>query len=355
MHADVAWGWRGTTFAVAKFDGVSGTELWRQEILGTDPMPFYNVAWAVTVDGTGDVVAAGRTRNIDSLYFTVIKFDGATGAVQWRQEIGPGYNHQARAVAVDGMGNVVVAGATGFGFRNPEFTVIKFDRTTGAELWRHVIYGIETDRGEATAVVVDAAGNVLAGGFITENNNIDHGLIVMKLNGIDGRQLWRQVIYGTASTLDPEQTSGVALDGAGNVVAAGFIRNADSNEDFTVAKFDGVSGAEQWRQVINGTANGIDQANGVAVDRAGNVIAAGITQNAVFGVDFTLLKLDGVSGAVSWCRAINRSTEGSPLDVANAVAVDGAGDAVATGYTAMRGIGNQFTVVKVRGTDGSDF
>jgi hypothetical protein len=67
------------------------------------------------------------------------------------------------------------------------------------------------------------------------------------------------------------------------------------------------------------------------------------------GRNFTLLKLNGLSGAVSWCRAINRTTD----DVANAVAVDGAGNVVAAGYTI--GIdGRVFTVIKVRGTDGGD-
>jgi hypothetical protein len=348
MHGEL-----GLDFAVAKFDGSSGAVLWRQQIYGNHPA-HNNFAMAVTIGGTGDVVAGGYINNmVTDRDFAVVKFDGATGEELWRQVIGTVNRSEiALSVAVDGMGNVFAAGATAYSDRaRAGFTVIKFDGSTGAELWRHAIYGVANDSSVATTLVVDGRGNVVAGGSIFEENgfNHNHGLIVLNLNGIDGTELWRRVIYGSASGFEYDRVDGIALDGAGDVVAAGYLKNEATNEDFAVAKFDGVSGAELWRQVINGTANGDDEARGVAVDGAGNVLAAGFTQNTDTGRNFTLLKLNGLSGAVSWCRAINRTTH----DIANAVAVDGAGNVVAAGYTV--GIdGSVFTVIKLRGTDGGD-
>ena len=82
--------------------------------------------------GTGDVVAAGGIRT--NAGFTVLKFDGATGAERWRQVImGPAGPGIARAVAVDGHGDVVAAGQSrDHGNAYGGFTVIKLDGASGS-------------------------------------------------------------------------------------------------------------------------------------------------------------------------------------------------------------------------------
>ena len=119
-----------------------------------------------------------------------------------------------------------------------------------------------------------------------------------------------------------------------------------------MVKLDGASGAERWRQGINGTANGNDGARAVAVDAVGDVVAAGFIMNSGGTLDFAVVKLDGASGAERWRQGINGTANGS--DAAVAVAVDAAGDVVAAGTTRNSGT-LDFTVVKLRGTDGGDF
>ena len=62
-------------------------------------------------------------------------------------------------------------------------------------------------------------------------------------------------------------------------------------ENFTVAKFDG-DGTLLWQQTLNGTeANSFnDDALSVAVDKHGNVVAAGTTVNTGTSADFTVAK-----------------------------------------------------------------
>lgn len=96
---------------------------------------------------------------------------------------------------------------------------------------------------------------------------------------------WQVNLSGTANQQGDEARA-VAVDTAGNVVAAGLIENTGTGRDFTVAKFDGATGAEVWRQVINGSRNEGDQAHAVAVDAAGHVVAAGVLANAT--EDFTV-------------------------------------------------------------------
>jgi len=341
----------GPDFTVIKFDGTSGAVLWSQAINGTANGE--DDASAVAVDGAGNVVAAGVTFNTSTFAdFTVIKFDGASGAVLWSRAIDGTANgfDFASAVAVDGAGNVVAAGVTRNAGTGADFTVIKFDGASGAVLWSQAIDGTANGFDFASAVAVDGAGNVVAAGS-TQNTGTSLDFTVIKFDGASGAVLWSQAINGTANGFG--EAFAVAVDGAGNVVAAGRTTNTGTFEDFTVIKFDGTSGTELWRQVIDGTANSLDFAFAVAVDGAGDVVAAGRTTNTGTFEDFTVIKFDGASGAVLWSQTINGTANSS--DEASAVAVDGAGNVVAAGFTQNIGTGPDFTVVKLRGIDGGDF
>jgi hypothetical protein len=104
----------------------------------------------------------------------------------------------------------------------------------------------------------------------------------------------RGLANGTVNGND--QALVVTVDADDNVIAAGFITSNNTGRDFTVIKFDGTSGAELWRQVINGTANGGDQALAVKADVAGDVVAVGFTRNSDALDDFTVVKLSGIDG-----------------------------------------------------------
>src|SRR5262245_21501949 len=106
---------------------------------------------------------------------------------------------------------------------------------------------------------------------------------------------WQANIHGTDNG---GAALAVAVDGVGNGVAAGSTQNTGTFVDFTVVKFYPSTGAVLWKQNINGTANDFDLATAVAVDGAGNVAAAGSTYNTGTNGDFTVIKFDGSSGAV---------------------------------------------------------
>lgn len=343
----VAAGNIADAFTVIKFDGLSGTELWRKEISGTAGGD--NFAYKVAVDGAGNVVAAGVTENSGTDGdFTVVKFNGLTGSELWRRVInGPGNRRDsANALAVDGMGNVVAGGYTQnvatFGermFTHADLTVVKFDGVSGAELWR-TITGVLHDWDSADALAVDAAGNVIAAGYTDglcwywdECNSL---FTVIKLNGTNGAELWRQQISGTRVLSVYDWANSVTVNAMGDVVAAGSTYNEGTFSDFTVIKFNGGSGAELWRQVILGV--GDDIANAVAVDAAGDVVAAGGSIVGDPSDYFTVIKFDGASGQELWRQVLN----GNGYNAAHAIAVDPAGNVVAAGS-----IGSDFTVVKL--------
>ena len=349
-------------FTVVKFNGLSGLELWRQVIDGAGGDGGHSDlddALAVAVDGAGDVVAAGFTHNTGtSSDFTVVKFAGGSGLELWRQVLNGSANSidEALAVTVDGAGDVIAAGSFVQSLSNlGGFTVVKFAGSSGVELWRQVINGQAANSSDwASAVTVDAAGDVVAVG-VTQNSPNRNDFTVVKFAGSTGLPLWGKVISGTGVNSDSEALA-ATVDAAGDVVAAGFIQNS-TGHDFTVVKLAGGTGVEIWRQVLNGTANGDDQARAVAVDRSGNVVAAGFSENTSSSFDFTVIKFAGTSGVPLWERVLHGTAapSGSKFEAALAVAVDPRGDVVAAGSTQNVGTFFDFTVVKLDGTDGSSF
>jgi uncharacterized delta-60 repeat protein len=315
-------------------------------------------ALAVTIDGAGDVVAAGFSRNggkgLDD--FTVIKSSGVDGTEFWRQVINGSANgnDQALAVTVDSAGNVIAAGFTTNSGTGSDFTVIKFDGSSGAELWRQVINGTDNRDDQAISVTVGGAGNVIAAGFTT-NSSTGRDFTVIKFNGASGAEMWRQVIDGTANSED--QALAVKVRKGGNVVAAGFTTNSGTSRDFTVITFDGAKGNELWRQVINGTANSVDQALAVTVGGAGNVIAAGFTTSASFSNQITVIKFDGAKGTELWRQVVSGFGGGFRLAAtAKAVTVDGAGNVIVGGNTSSSGDFPVpiFVVIKLNGSNGTE-
>ena len=346
----------GQDLGVVKFDGISGRELWRQAIHGT--AVGIDGANAVAVDPAGDIIAAGFTENDGTgRDFTVVKFDGATGAELWRQAIDGGTVSsidEARAIAVDAAGDVIVGGlirgtqvfATGTSFSS--LFVVKLGGAKGQELWRQVIE--IADAGVVNSIAVDVAGNVLVAGVINRSHFSD--FIVIKFDGAIGAELWEQLVTGTLGADGSNQALAVKVDAAGDVVAAGETTNSDTHLDFTVIKFDGASGQELWRQVINGSADSNDVANAVAIDAAGDVIAAGVIRNTGSDADFPVVKLNGTTGEVLW-RAVT-SDSGSPNDTASAVTVDDAGNVAAAGRIINSNSPPDFAVIKFDGETGDE-
>src|SRR5205814_1431528 len=97
-----------------------------------------------------------------------------------------------------------------------DFAVVKLSADRGEERWRFLLDGSAEDFDDASAVAVDAAGDVVAVGTLTEglptqllNPQVD---TVIKISGADGHLLWRRDIDNAV----PYPRS-VVLDRAGDV------------------------------------------------------------------------------------------------------------------------------------------
>ena len=192
----------------------------------------------------------------------------------------------ANALAVDAGGNIMMAGSTNgslsgsFAGESDAF-VRKYD-PKGNELWTRQFGTVTID--EATALVVDAEGNIIvAGGTEGKLSGSSAGyydVFVRKYNP-KGNELWTRQ-FGTAKD---DFAKALAVDAEGNIVVAGTTMgnlsgSSAGNYDSFVRKYD-PKGNELWtRQFGTGSE---DWADTLAVDAEGNIMVAGYTGGNLFG------------------------------------------------------------------------
>jgi hypothetical protein len=357
----------GQDFSVVKVAGDSGAVMWRTDVDGD--LNDSDELRAIALDAAGDVVAAGNTTRqlIDGLVpdsdFTIIKFAGASGDILWRQDIN-GTDHfpidSAEAVAVDRSGDVIAAGRTwnlhgnappgSFGGR--DFTVVKLAGTSGEVVWQRDIDGTHAIPSDAAcAVAVDAAGDVAASGTV-RGVDTDSDFAVVKFSGVDGAELWRYTASGAGLDVGgADEGQLVRFDATGNVVAAGILENADTGRDVLIVKLSADTGDELWRRLLNGAANGADRISSMALDSSGNVLVtlkldSGSTRNG-----FVVLKLAGGDGADLW-RWEPAGRDFPAADSPFGVALDSVDDVFVVGQVYRSLLVSSFVLFKLSGRTG---
>ncbi|MET0793287.1 MAG: SBBP repeat-containing protein [Polyangiaceae bacterium] len=238
----------------------------------------------------------------------------------------------ASAVALDGAGNVYIAGNTNSALAGPnaggsDAVVRKLD-AHGATLWTRQ-FGTPSDD-YASGVALDASGNVYVTG--TTYGSLEGASagtadgFLRKLDG-SGATLWTKQF----GTLGPDSPRALVVAGSNAYVAGSTYPTGNQNSgDPFGRKFD-ASGATSWMQEFGGADE--DEAFAVAVDGSGNVYVAGYTFDLIPAStqgqrDAFVRKLDP-SGSTLWTRQFGTSDD----DYVYAAAVDGNGNLYLAGLT----------------------
>jgi hypothetical protein len=290
----------------------------------------------------------------------------------WSTYLGGGDTEFGYGVATDGSGDMLVTGATyssGWvsGGSNPTYggnedAFIAKISPSGQQLWSTYLGSIGADI--ANGVAVDGSGNVLvagqtassagwiSGGFDTTYNGGSSDAFVAKLNA-SGQPLWSTYLGGNGT----DAAYGIAVDSSGNVlvtgqtassgwVSGGFNTTYGGSNDAFVVKLS-ASGQHLWSTYLGGASN--DQGCGIAVDGSGNVLVTGQTASSGWvsggfitvynggGSDAFIAKLSA-SGQGVWSTYLGGSGIENGLGIARAgIAVDGSGNVLVTGYTNSAG------------------
>ena len=318
----------GFDYYTAKYAATDGALLWENRYNG--PGNSSDRADSVVVDGAGNVVVTGvsfgATGGND--YYTA-KYAAADGALIWGKRYnGPANGEDyARSVAVDGAGNVVVTGASSIAGGTTDYYTAKYAADDGALLWEKRYNGPANFSDEAKSVALDGAGNVVVTGY-SRNANLAEDYYTAKYAAADGSLFWEKRYNSPSNSFD--SANSVVVDGAGNVVVTGYSFSSSANDYYT-AKYAAVDGSLLWEKRYNGLGNGTDEATSLVLDGAGNVVVTGYSANASGDFDYYTAKYATADGALLWERRYNGV--GNNNDVADSLAVDGTGNVVVTGYS----------------------
>ncbi|HSU53579.1 MAG TPA: SBBP repeat-containing protein [Candidatus Dormibacteraeota bacterium] len=285
---------------------LGGVPVWTNRYNG--PANADDLARAMVVDSSGNVLVTGSSTGSGSgLDYATIKYS-ATGVALWTNLYnGPGNGDDvAKAIAVDGTGNVFVTGfSAGIGVGR-DYTTVGYS-SAGVALWTNRYHGAADGNNEAVAVAADGSGNVLVTGFSAGANGY-YSYATIKYSGA-GVPLWTNRYHGPASADDT--ASALAVDSTGNVFVTGF----SASTYFETIKYSS-TGAPLW---TNGYGPTYGAPAAVAVDRSGDVFVTGTS-----GGEFATLKYTG-AGLLLWTNV------GGGPGSTRAIVVDGTGNVFVTG------------------------
>ena len=196
-----------------------------------------------------------------------------------------------------------------------------------------------------TDITVDDSGNVYTSGFNRDLDSGDHDAFIRKWNG---NHIW---LYGIAGLTD-EIAHAVALDGEGNVYAAGTYSdtvdfdgagstsplNSAGLTDIFILKLQEESLGFLWVKGVGGIST--DSGHGLTVDGSGNVYLTGTysdtvdfdpsggmsTLSSAGDADVFILKLDS-NGDFLWVKSVGGPGAENSFDIA----VDESGNVFVTG------------------------
>jgi cysteine-rich repeat protein len=317
------------------------------------------LAEGVAVDGSGDVFVTGGNRPTgDDSSFAITRY-GADGTLVWQTALdgGPGAAQAGLRLALDGAGDVFATGTLATSSVIGAFAVVSLRASDGAEQWRRVIDpGVTGDPGGGGIVVgVHPSGDVLAAGTTLAFDHTPR-ITVVRLAAATGAVVWKHTVFGQAAV----QAGVVTPDG--DVVVGGSRGVLSSSSFFFLARIDGATGAEEWHYDAGLTAQ--NMVFDVTLDGAGQVLATGMLRNLVTQwVDFFTVKVSGATGSEIWRHTVparQRLLDGTLIGghgYGYRVVATPDGDAVASGsMTTGRDTQNadDMIIVRMRGADGSE-
>jgi uncharacterized delta-60 repeat protein len=339
----------GSDYATIKYNS-DGAELWvaRYNRQGDST----DLANSIAVDGSGNVYVTGYSfgsgTNND---YATIKYN-SSGAEEWIAIYNsPGnYADAAYSIAVDGSGNVYVTGYSGLGSggtSSANYTTIKYN-SAGAEQWVALYDAPGVGMDWARAIAVDGSGNVYVTGASDGTLTTVRDYATIKYNSA-GAQQWVKRYNGPGNDLDFAWS--IAVDGSGNVYVTGFSKGSGTSTDYATIKYSS-AGTQLWVKRYNGPGNSGDDAHSIAVDGSGNVYVTGISGGIGTNGDYATIKYNS-SGVQQWVARYNGP--GNSGDWASSLALDGLGNVYVTGWSIVSGINYDYATVKYSASGGQQW
>ncbi len=326
---------------VVKLSGPEGRTLWRRSLAGMGGATHA----LVLASGRDPIVGGSMAETESSPELGVVRLDGASGEELWRHVAHTGETGRRSAVthlALDPHGEVIAAGFVSYA-GSRKFRVFKLAASDGRELWRHPVSGNGGGNGTVTAVTTTQEGDPIVAGSLP-NAAGGHDPAVLKIDGLDGVEVWRRILPGgTGGAVPAGDVRALSLDRSGDVVALRLLPGANGRMDLVVARLDGRNGDLRWMERIE---SGAGFAMDLAVDAEGQILTATASP-----VGFDITKIASSDGRQIW-RRVFRGPAGAGCDEGVALSLDSDDDIIAIGFASGCATGRDLSAVKLAARDG---
>ena len=217
---------------------------------------------------------------------------------------------------------------------------------SGSLLWEHTHASGLGATDQATGVAIDPESDAYVVGWVATPATGDD--IWLRRYGAAGSLVWTRSVDGPASGTD--RANGVARSPDGSLFVVGSVATVSASNDVWVARYD-ADGNQIWAQTYGGAPGGDDQGFAVATDGTGSAIVTGFHTVEVWVDEFDVVYPRNVwvskydpAGNVAWTVGHGGAALGH--DAGLGVATDSAGNVVVVGYEAVAGQGRNMWIRK---------
>jgi uncharacterized delta-60 repeat protein len=220
-------------YATLKYDA-SGNRVW---VANYGEGGGLNYPASIAVDSSGNVHVTGRSEEssyIGRYDYATVKY-APNGASLWSAKHSSALGSlsaTARALAVDGSGNVYVTGS-GSGVSATDFVTIKYS-PAGHQEWQSRYNGPADGADTATGIALDAGGNVyVTGSSVGTGGGVELATLKYAPNG---NQLW--AFRATASASSNVAGPPIVVGLSGEVYVCGEIAGLTASRDMALFRYD---------------------------------------------------------------------------------------------------------------------
>jgi uncharacterized protein YjbI with pentapeptide repeats len=268
-------------YLIMKFDKVDGHVIWERtynRVVGSSNCR--DMIKAMAIDSSG-IYVTGQSRapsgpEGDDIMTVKYDFDGN---FQWVARYWRNGSDNPTRIKADSFGNVFVLGDSNGLNNKPDIVTIKYDGSTGAQLWEDRYDGPIHGADNSYGLAVDASGYA----YVTGGSNSEltwfqtQDYITIKYTPGGSRAWERRYDSGTETNDTAED---IALDDQGNVYVTGMSQGVEYSSDWATVKYD-KDGHMIWVIRYNGPGHSSDYAYSVLVGPASAnypVYVAGVSE-----------------------------------------------------------------------------